>query len=230
MLRVLLASLLIAVPAAAAERTVAVGDFDRIRVDGPFDVELTTRANPAASISGDPRALDDVIVRVDGGTLIVRPGSSLRPTANVARAMVRLQTRDLRSAGVVGGARLRIAGPVAGQRIALSVTGTGEIAVPGLQADELAVTSIGDARLTLGGTARTARLLGNGGGEIAAAELVVNDVTVRTEGPIAVTVTARYTAVANSTGTGPIDIRGKPDCRVKAQAGGVIRCFNAPKN
>ena len=27
-----------------------------------------------------------------------------------------------------------------------------------------------------------------------------------------------------------IDILGRPDCKVKAQAGGPIRCFNAPNN
>ena len=78
--------------------------------------------------------------------------------------------------------------------------------------------------MTLGGTARSARLLANGAGAITAERLVANDAVVRTDGSTAVTVTARYTATANSTGLGPITILGKPECKVRAAAGGPITC------
>lgn len=222
----------VAAPASAAERAVAVVNFDRIRIDGPFDVRVTTRATPTATVVGDARALDGVSVRVEGGTLVVRANNAVwgergRPRG-IAAPVVEAGTRDLRSAAVVGGGALTIAGPVAAERVDLSVTGSGSLTAPGLRANELHATLIGTGQLTLGGAARTARVLGNGAGRIAAAELVANDVMVRTEGSTAVTITARYTATATSTGLGAIEILGRPDCKVKAQAGGPIRCFNAP--
>lgn len=233
MTRSLIALALLAVPAAAAERRQTLTNFDRVRVDGPYEVQVTTRATPLARVSGDPRALDLVEVRVEGGTLVVRPntaGWSERPRASgVPAPLIRLQTRDLRSLSVVGGGKLGVTGPVAAPRVDLTVTGAGRLAVPGLAAGEVVATLIGTGAISLGGTAQRARLIGNGAGEIAAAGLTVGDVVVRTEGSTAVTVTARYTATANSTGVGAIEILGKPDCRVRAQAGGPIRCFNAPR-
>lgn len=223
--------MLIATPVAAAERSVAITNFDRIRVDGPFDVTVTTRATPTAVIAGDARALDGVSIAVDGGTLVVRANAGgwgeRGRAAGVPAPRIRIQTRDLRSAAVIGGGVLAIAGPVAGDRIDLTVTGPGTLSAPAVRADQLIASLIGSGQMTLGGTARAARLLGNGSGQLAAGALTANDVIVRTDGSVAVTVTARYTATANSTGLGAIDILGQPDCKVKAQAGGPIRCFNA---
>lgn len=221
-----------AAPASAAERTVAVTNFERIRVDGPFEVQLTTRQTPRATVSGDARALDLVDVRVDGGTLIVRAangGWGERPAARgVSSPVIRLQTRDLRSASVVGSGKLSISGPVAADRVDLNVTGAGLLAADGVAAGQLTTTLIGTGQVQLSGTTRTARIVGNGAGTIAARGLTAGDVTIRTEGTTTVSVTARFTAAAFSTGLGPIEILGKPECKGKAQAGGVIVCGGKP--
>lgn len=228
--RLLIAALLLgAVPATAAERTVAVTNFDRVRIDGPFAVTLTTRASPNAIVSGDPRALDMVSVTFDGGTLIVRRNAAAaeRAPKNVPAPTVTLSTRDLRTVAVIGAGQFTVNGPVAAQRVDLTVTGAGSITAPALTADQLVATLIGTGQLNLGGTARSARLLANGAGEITAEGLVANEAIVRTDGSTAVTVTARYTATATSTGLGPITILGKPECKVRAVAGGPITCGTA---
>lgn len=223
------ALLLSVLPAEAADRSVAVTNFDRVRIDGPFAVALTTRASPNARISGDPRVLETVSVTFDGGTLVVRrdAAAAARAPKNVAAPTITLTTRDLRSASIIGAGQLTVAGPVAGPRVDLTVTGPGSITANGLAADQLIATLIGTGQLTLGGTARAARLLANGAGTIAAADLLANEAIVRTDGSTAVTVTARYTANATSTGLGPITILGKPECKVRAVAGGPITCGNA---
>ena len=230
MLRFLVSTLLLsAVPAAAAERSVAVTNFDRVRIDGPFAVTLTTRASPNARVSGDPRVLETVSITFDGGTLVVRrdAAAAARAPKNVVAPIIILSTRDLRTAAVIGAAQLTVDGPVAGPRIDLTVTGAGTIAAPALAADQLVATLIGTGQIALRGTARAARLLANGAGTIAAEDLVANDVVVRTDGSTAVTVTARYTANASSAGLGPITILGKPECKVRAAAGGPITCGTA---
>ncbi len=231
MLRAFVPALLIVAPANAAERSVAVTSFERVRVDGPFEVRLTTRATPNATISGDARMLDLVSVRVDGGTLIVRAergGWGERGRASGPAPIIRVQTRDLKSASVIGGGRLTVTGPVMADRVDLSLTGAGSLNVPGVAAGQLVATLIGTGQLTLGGTTRSARLIGNGAGRIAAEGLTAGDATVRTEGTTSVGVTARFTAAAYSTGLGPIEILGRPECKGKAQAGGPIRCGGKP--
>lgn len=224
-----LALSLSAIPAGAAERSVAITNFDRVRIDGPFAVTLTTRASPNARISGDPRVLEIVSVTFDGGTLVVRRDATAaaRAPKNAPAPTIELFTRDLRAAAVIGSGRLSVTGPVAAARVDLTVTGAGTITATELSADQLVATLIGTGELTLGGTARSARLLANGAGAISAEGLIANDANVRTDGSTAVTVTARYTASATSTGLGPITILGKPECKVRAVAGGPISCQNA---
>lgn len=55
-----------------ASHVYALTSFERVRVEGPFDVRLTAGASPAGKADGDPRAIDSVVLRLDGTTLTVR--------------------------------------------------------------------------------------------------------------------------------------------------------------
>jgi hypothetical protein len=63
---------LAAVPAQAAERRFTIISFDRVRMEAPFDVSVTTGKAPSAKAEGSVAALDSVDLRVEGRTLIVR--------------------------------------------------------------------------------------------------------------------------------------------------------------
>ncbi|HMC91878.1 MAG TPA: DUF2807 domain-containing protein, partial [Allosphingosinicella sp.] len=53
-----------AAPAAAAERSYPVTDFDRIQVEGPYEVTLVTGGASTARGSGSQAALERVTVEV----------------------------------------------------------------------------------------------------------------------------------------------------------------------
>ncbi|GGA51397.1 GIN domain-containing protein [Sphingomonas psychrolutea] len=224
----LLLVLLIATPAQAAERSIIVTSFDRLRVDGPFDVRVATRRPPSARIEGTIRAADAVSIRVEGTTLIVSTGpkgwTEVPVIGKPSAPIVYLGTLTLRSATVIGGGTVQIDGPLRGQRIDLQVTGSGGLAIAALDADQLNATLLGPATMALGGRGARVRLIGSGPGRLDAGALRGDEVTVRLEGPGAIAAQARYTADAISTGIGAITIYGKPACKVKAAAGGPISC------
>ena len=56
--------------AGAVDRTLSVTTFDKIRIDGPYKVKLTTGVSPFAKVSGSPAAIDGVSVDQQGGTLV----------------------------------------------------------------------------------------------------------------------------------------------------------------
>jgi hypothetical protein len=60
--------------APASQRNYSVTSFDRIRVDGPYQVQLQTNVAPYARAKGSQAALDGVSIAVEGRTLIVRAG------------------------------------------------------------------------------------------------------------------------------------------------------------
>lgn len=231
MIRLLLAApalLILSSPADAAQRRYVVSDYDRVRIDGPFDVRLTTRQAPGATADGSPHATDGLDIRVEGTTLIVRAGNSgwgEQPARGAADApVITLTTRDLRGAVVIGGGRLTIDGRVGAPRVDLQVSGAGELAVGALDTDQLVVTLLGDGTMTLAGRAGRARLSSSGAGTIAAAGLLSGDLVVRLDGNGRIGASARYTADVTTTGLGAATIYGKPACRTRAVAGGPISC------
>lgn len=226
------ALILAAAPAAAAERSYSVGSFDRIRVEGPFDVRLATNGSPGARAEGDRRVTDDLVIRVEGTTLIVRAGvngwGEQTSAASAGAPVITLSTQTIRSASVTGAGRLAITGPVRGQRIDLTLTGTGQLAVAGLDADQLNATLAGSGSMALGGKGARVRLLTSGSGTIDATPLSASDLTVRLDGTGETRATARFTANVTSTGIGGVTIYGSPACTVKAAAGGPISCGKLP--
>ena len=210
--------------ASAADRTVGVGSFERLRVEGAFRVTVTA-GPPRATVSGDRRTVDEVEVRADGGTLVVRMGANgwgEQPVAAGAPLTVTLSTPALVSATVIGGAQVTV-DRMKGQRVDVSVSGTGGLALTGVDADQLNATVIGSASVTAAGRAAKARLLTNGPGTIDAGALVADDLFVRLDGAGETRAQARFTAQVVNTGLGRVTVVGNAKCSVKAVAG-LVSC------
>ncbi len=217
--------LLVGGTASAADRTYALTSFDRIRVEGPFDVRLATGKSPGGRAVGDDHALDALVVSVEGKTVILR----LRPLAVGESAappkvplVITLSTLQLASANARGNGKLAITG-MKGQRIDLSINGAASMAVTGIDADQLNATIVGPGTMTLAGRAARARYQLSGAGTFEAAELIANDLIARSEGSGDTHVAARFTADVTSSGLGAITVAGKPACKTQS-AGGPITC------
>lgn len=221
--------LLLTVPgsAVAADRTVGIGSFDRLRVDGPFEVRVAAGASPSARISGARDAIEAVDVRLDGRTLVVRPGAGVwgeRPrAADAGPPVVTLGTPAIASIASVAGARVTATG-AKGDRIDLSVTGPGAIAVANAAAADVNVTVIGAGTVTVAGRTTRALLVANGPATIDAAGLEAGEIVVRLDGPGTIGARARYTAQVSNTGLGTVTVAGDAKCTVRAVAGGRVDC------
>lgn len=221
-----LAALGSAAPLVAADRTFSTASFDRVRIEGPYEVQIATGKAPGARATGDERALDALTITLEGQTLIVRArplAIGERPPPPRVPLVVMLTTPGLRSANVNGGGRLAIA-RMAGQRLDLSVNGAGSLAVTGIEADQLVATVIGSGTMTLSGRSGRARYQLSGPGTVEASGLIANDLIARSEGNGETHAAARYTADVTSTGLGAITVAGKPACKIKSSGGGPILC------
>lgn len=226
MLRFLTLTLLVTLaPAHAAERSYFIGDFDRIRIEGPFDVRLATRGTPAARVTG---ATDGLDLHVDARVLTIRRGArdadaTAKPGAPDP-ATIFVRTTDLHGAAVVGGGKLVIAGPLRGARVDLQVSGSGSIAAPELAADQVSATLLGTGAMTLGGRTARLRVLSTGAGSVDAGALLADEALLRLDGSGATSANARYTADIVSTGLGAVTVAGSPKCKVKAAVGAPVTC------
>ena len=227
MRRFLLLLAALPLPASAADRTVSVASFTRVRVEGPFVVEVRTGVSPSARASGDRDAVERVDVTQSGDTLIVRPGGvgwGERPTGAATRPLtIALGTLRLDGVAIGAGAQVR-AGAMKGPRVDLTVTGAGKLSVERVDADQLVATVVGAGALDVAGKATSARVMVSGPGAIAAPELVAGDLTARVEGVGEIMVGARFTANVTTAGLGKVTVLGAPKCQIRAPAGGSVVC------
>jgi hypothetical protein len=216
----------LAPPAAAAERRYSVTDFDRVQVDGPFEVTLATGASSQAMAVGDQPAIDRVTVEVQGRTLRVRPNVSAwggYPGAQKGSVRIVLSTRDLRGAAVIGAGSLLI-DRARGLRFDLSLSGSGSLSVGSADADTLIVSSVGSGAIRVAGKAKQLRLAAEGSGNFDGRRLVAEDAQIVAGTSGAIIVGAARTAKVAARGLGPVEILGSPACTLSGQAAAMVSC------
>jgi hypothetical protein len=221
LMRTRLPALLLAIslcaPAQAGTRNFGITGFTKIRVDGPFRVELATGVGPYATASGSPAALDRVAIDIQGSTLVVHPNRSSwggYPGQDVGPVQIRLGTHELAAAWVNGAGTLAI-DHVEGLKFDLSMQGSGATAIGHADVDQLNIGIAGTASATLAGRAGKMNATVRGISSLDAAGLATKDASIGAEG--AATVKANISNAVSVDGAGPatITLTGQPACSLR---------------
>ena len=226
--RIMLAALLglLAAPALAADRNFIVTDFDRVQVDGPFEIRLITGRPASARAQGSAHALDQVKIDVEGRQLRVRPNRSAwggYPGDEAGPVAITLTTRDLRAVFVRGSGGIDI-NSVSGLRFDLAVSGSGRITVGKLQADTANVSVIGSGKVTLAGKAKTFQASIQGSGDLDARGLFADDAEINSGTAGEIVVGVQRAVKVTGGGPGDVTILGSPACTVTMRGSGRVGC------
>ena len=216
---------------AAAERRYSVTDFDRVVVEGPFSVRLTSGRPSAASATGTPDALEHVAVEVQGRTLRIRPNRSAwggYPGVAASPVAIEIATRELRSAAVNGAGSLSI-DRAGGLRLDLTVEGSGRISVPQVSADTLVIGLLGSGRIQVAGTAAELRANVHGWADLDAASLRTQGAQIVTDSAGRVAVAVARQATVTASGIGEVEIVGSPACTVRGLSAAQVSCGSGPR-
>lgn len=217
---------LASVPGVAADRAMTVTDFDRLRVDGAFRVEVMAGRATSALISGTGDAVAATIVDVQGRTLTIRrnrvnwTGGS---TQTAQPATIRITVPALTSVGVSGAATV-IIDRMAGMRVSVSQEGTGKLSVAKLTADKLDVAVVGSGTVELSGKVAGMTAILRGAVALDAGKLTVADLKLTSENAGIAMLTAARSADVNATGSGSVTVLGKPACTVRNIGSGSVVC------
>lgn len=217
---------LIASPAMAAERGYSVTSFDRIQVEGPFAVTVSTGKAVSAKASGSDDALERVSVRVEGRTMLIRPnlsGWGGFPGKQPGTASIAVTTPDLDTAIVTGSGSLAI-DRMKAPRAVLTVEGSGRLAVRAIEADNATLAIAGSGIIEAAGRAKQAVAVARGAAEIRAGDLAVSDLTLTSESAGTITMQANRSAKVNALGIGAIAVGGTAACEVRKVGGGPLTC------
>jgi hypothetical protein len=212
-----LATLALADPAGAASRNFGITGFEKVRVEGPFKVVLTTGVPPFARATGSSAALDRVAVEVRGNTLVVHgnlASSDGYPDRNAGPVEISLGTHDLTAAWMSGAGTLAI-NRVRGLSFDLSAQGSGAAGIGQVDVDQLNVSVVGTASAVLAGRAAKVTAVIRGISSLDASGLLAKDATIGAEG--AATVKANVSDAVTVDGNGPVAITlsGRPACTLR---------------
>jgi hypothetical protein len=230
-LGLLLCLLLLAGPtelgAAGLPRSFTVTSFDRIRVEGPYAVALTTGRAPFARAEGSAAALDAIDLRVDGRTLVIRQRSGFRG-ASAIPVRISVGTPDLRSASLIGAGSLSI-DRLRGLSLDLGLAGPGSLRVGAIEADRLNAAVQGSGALVLAGRAKVAILSAKGTPVLDASGLQSGDLTILAEGSGEVSAFAGARANVSVAGTVQVRLSGRPACVLKVSGSAAVEGCAAPR-
>lgn len=210
----LLLALAVSAPAQAATRNFGVSGFDRVRIDGPYKVTLTTGVPPFANASGSQTALDAVSIDVQGRTLVVHVSRSAwggYPDKDAGPVEINIGAHDLSAAYLNGAGSLQI-NRVKSLAFELSAQGSGLATIGDADVDQLLVGVVGSASASIAGRAGKLTATVRGISSLDASGLAIKDATISAEG--AATVKANVTNAVKVDGTGPatITLTGDPSC------------------
>jgi hypothetical protein len=228
MTKIMLAAVafLAAAPAEAAERRFTVSGFEKVQVEGPFQVTVVTGKGSGAIATGSPQALDQISIVVEGRTLRIRPNRSAwgaPPKAGEGGLKVALSTHELTAATLAGSGTLAI-DKARGMRLDVALSGSGRITIGQVDADRLNLQMLGAGALVLSGRAKSLRATVTGQGALDAAGLLADDAEIAADSTGNITLGVRRAAKVASSGAGDVTISGTPACTLSGSGAGRVRC------
>lgn len=202
----------------AVTRNFGVSGYDRIRVDGPYEVHLATGVAPYARATGDRNsALDSVSLRVDGRTLVVSKVSSWGSDAGSdGPVLIELGVHDLSTVWVNGAATLQI-DKVRAMSLDLNLAGAGAVDVGAVEVDQLKVGIAGSGSVRLSGKAAKVTAIVRGASSLDGTTLRANDADIGAQGPSQIKLVVTGTAKVDALGLANVALQGDPSCVVKTQ-------------
>lgn len=220
----LLAMLAAASPAAAETRNFGINTFEKIRVDGPFKVILTTGVAPYAKAVGSAQAIDRVAIDVRDNTIVVHNNISSwssDPNPNAGPVEVQIGTHDLRSAWLSGSGSLSI-NKVKGLSFDFSLLGSALGEIGDVAVDQFNINLNGTANARLSGQAGKTTSVVRGTSSLDASGLTAKDAAITADGSATVDQTVTNSVKVTASGPATIRLKGNPSCSVHASGSTTV--------
>lgn len=209
-------------------RNYQVGNFEKIVVAGPYDVQVRTGANPSVSATGSQKLLEKTVVEVKDGELKIGPERkrswfNFGGWSTHGKATLMVTVPQLTGATIAGSGDLRI-DKVKAEDFKAVIAGSGDLDLGVLDVEDLKVDIAGSGSIRGTGKSGSAKYGIAGSGDVDTAQLQTQDVKVSIAGSGSVRAHATGTADVNIMGAGDVDISGGAKCKINKTGGGDVRC------
>ena len=210
----------------AVARTYAVGSFDRIRVMGPYQVNVVTGRQPGVSARGGEAILAETEVVVENGVLRIGPKKHRNIRWNWSRdsrVTVEVSAAALRGAEIAGSGDINV-DRVAKADFKAAVAGSGNLRLARVEGGRLDVSVAGSGEVFAAGQAEALEVSIAGSGDVDVSGLQVADADISIAGSGNVRAHAKNAARVSIMGSGDVAISGGARCDVTKAGSGDVRC------
>lgn len=213
--------------APSVSRNFDVGAFDQIKVAGPYEVEVATGSGPSVRATGTERAMERLVVEVEGSTLKIHPknrkGFSIGWSKD-RKVALQVTVPALRGAEVAGSGDISI-DKVSGEHFKGGIAGSGGLRLGQVAVNSLSLGIAGSGGAKLGqGKAKRVEYEIAGSGDIDGGGLAAEQASVSIAGSGKVVANASGTADVDIAGSGDVRVMGGAKCNVSKAGSGDVRC------
>lgn len=211
-----LAALLLAAASAHAlppeGQIYAPGPFDRIELAGSANVKLLQGERDQVFIAGNAEVQKSVEVELSGERLRIRPTGGWK-FWNTTRLQIEVTMRKLSQLVLSGATDLQAPGPVKADRLAVSISGSGQARFDDLTAEQLQFVVSGSGDGQLRGQVNELVLQISGKGKVLAENLHANRTGITISGIGSANVWVSDELRVHVSGIGSVDYWGQPQLR-----------------
>ncbi|HAD83210.1 TPA: hypothetical protein DCG35_12265 [Candidatus Edwardsbacteria bacterium] len=197
-----------------------VSGFDKIQVNGAYDLYITQDKEYSLRIEAEPEVLENILTEVKDGLLVVsdrKPRIRIGLFKSKARK-IHLTLPELKELCINGAADVAGQNRIKTGNFSLMVNGAGDVELE-LEAGDVAATINGAGDIKLKGTAENFDISIDGAGDISASDLASRKASVRISGAGDCRVNASQELTVNIAGSGDVGYQGSPKVVTKNVSG-----------
>ena len=199
-----------------------VGNTDKIKLAGSYDVEITQGTEASVKVEADDNILPYIITEERGGYLVVKSRDnvsiSTENTIKIYITTVRLEEVHISGSGNIIG-KNKFTG---GNKLVLKIAGSGDIRME-VNAPEIQADIAGSGSMTLKGETKDENIHISGVGDYNADELKAESAKVRIAGSGDVKVFADHDLDINIAGVGSVFYKGAATVKQRIAGSGEVK-------
>ena len=210
--------------AAPAERRFPVTGFEKVSASGSENITITTGKAASVVATGPQERLDNLDIRVDGGTLKIDHKKSTNWSwGNKDQVHITITMPALTGLHASGSGDI-MADNGSGPAFEGSLSGSGDMKIGRITSPQVTLRTSGSGDIMAGGQCTNAKVATSGSGDMMLAGLACTNVDIAISGSGDVAAHATGAANIRISGSGDVKITGGGRCTSRTSGSGDVTC------
>lgn len=183
-----------------------IGEFERLKLSGGYDLILTQGTSPELRIEAEDNIQKHIEATAEGGELRISMKDKICRSKQIK---VYLTAVNLKSIDCSGAVDITSTNKITSDVLKIDISGAGEVEMD-IEADELISSISGAGEMDLDGTAKSHKIKISGAGDVDAVDLVVNKYDIHLSGASDCRINVLDELYVETSGASSIAYKGNP--------------------